>query len=84
MKKITGKIISDKMDKRAVVGFEVFSKHPLYKKILKKVKTVHAVNELGAKKGQTVKMIEIKPVSKTVCFKITEIVSEKEILKETK
>lgn len=78
MKKIQGTIISDKMNKAAVVLVERKYRHPLYGKIITKKKKIHAVNEIKAKTGQTVWIAETRPVSKTISFKITEVVGEKE------
>ena len=81
MKKIEGIIISDKMAKTAIVMVERKTRHPLYGKIISKKKKIHARNEIGAKIGQVVRIIQVKPLAKTVSFKILEIVGEKEIKK---
>jgi small subunit ribosomal protein S17 len=77
MKKFQGTIISDKMNKAAVVLIERKYRHPLYGKIITKKKKIHAVNEIEAKTGQTVWITEIRPVSKTISFRISEVVEEK-------
>jgi len=74
MKKIEGIIISDKMAKTAIVMVERKTRHPLYGKIISKKKKIHARNEIGAKIGQVVRIIQVKPLAKTVSFKILEIV----------
>ncbi len=79
MKIIEGKIISDKMTKTAVVLVERKTRHPLYGKIISRKKKIHARNEIGAKVGQVVRIVQIKPLAKTVAFKIQEIVGVKEI-----
>lgn len=56
------------------VVVEVASKvtHPLYKKQLTKTKRFKARNEIEVKLGQIVKIIETKPVSKDIHFKVME------------
>ncbi len=78
MKIIIGTVISDKMNKRVVVQIEKSSRHPMYGKIMVLKNKLHAVNEIGAKAGQKVKIVEIKPVSKTVNFKVVEILNNLE------
>lgn len=73
MKTILGTVISDKMSKAAIVLVERKYRHPLYGKIMKSGNKLHAVNEIGAKIDQKVKIVEIRPISKTITFKIVEI-----------
>jgi len=79
MKNLTGRVISTKMQKVATVSVEQSRKHPLYGKIIKRNYKIHAVNKIGAKKGDKVIITEIRPVAKTVNFVIKEILG-----KETK
>jgi len=81
MKAFEGVVISDRMAKTVVVVVERKTRHPLYGKIISKKKKIHARNEIGAKMGQIVRITQIKPLAKTVSFKILEIVGEKEIKK---
>lgn len=77
MKGILGTVISDKMDKAAIVLVERKYRHPMYGKIVKSQKKLHVANELGAKVGQKVKITETRPISKTIAFRIVEILSGK-------
>jgi len=77
MKVVQGVVISDKMNKAAVVLIERSYRHPVYGKILRRKKKIHASNEIGTKAGQMVKLSETRPISKTIAFKISEIVGEK-------
>ncbi|HUV72555.1 MAG TPA: 30S ribosomal protein S17 [Clostridia bacterium] len=77
MKAFQGKVVSNKMTKAAVVLIERRFRHPVYGKIVTKKKKIHVLNEIGAKTGQEVKIIETRPTSKTISFKITEIIGEK-------
>jgi small subunit ribosomal protein S17 len=58
MKNLSGNIISDKMQKVAVVLIERQFRHPVYGKIIKKNKKIHAVNEVNAKTGDLVSLVD--------------------------
>lgn len=73
MKTFIGKVVSNKMEKAAVVQVEFFRKHPLYKKRLKIKRKIHVQNTLGAKLNDVVKIGECRPISKTIFFKILEV-----------
>ena len=71
----TGKVISDKMDKTIVVAIEEHVKHPLYKKIVKdtyKLKAHDENNECHI--GDTVKVMETRPLSKGKRWRLVEII----------
>ena len=73
----TGKVISDKMDKTIVVAIEEHVKHPLYKKVVKntyKLKAHDENNECGI--GDTVKVMETRPLSKDKRWRLVEIVEK--------
>ena len=76
MRKVeTGKVVSDKMDKTVVVAVENRVKHPLYKKIVKrtlKLKAHDENNECGI--GDTVKVMETRPLSKDKRWRLVEVV----------
>ena len=72
-----GKVISDKMDKTIVVAVEDHVKHPLYKKIVKrtyKLKAHDENNECGI--GDTVRVMETRPLSKDKRWRVVEIVEK--------
>ena len=73
MKKIQGMVISDKVVGTATVKIERWVVHPMYGKRLKRHKKYHADNAIGAKMGDKVTIIQVKPISKTKTWKITEI-----------
>jgi small subunit ribosomal protein S17 len=75
MKTFKGKVIADRMNKAVIVLIERKFRHPLYGKILSRKRKIHAQNELGAKTGQMVKIAETRPISKTITFKVAEILS---------
>ena len=74
-----GKVVSDKMDKTVVVAIEDRVAHPLYKKIVKrtyKLKAHDENNECGV--GDTVKVMECRPLSKDKRWRLVEIIKKAE------
>lgn len=70
----TGKVVSDKMDKTIVVAIETRVKHPLYKKIMKRSTKFKAHDENNsAKIGDSVKIMETRPLSKDKRWRLVEI-----------
>ena len=70
-----GKVVSDKMDKTVVVAIEDHVKHPLYKKIVKRTYKLKAHEENNeCKIGDTVKVMETRPLSKDKRWRLVEIV----------
>ena len=73
----TGKVVSDKMDKTIVVAIEDHVKHPLYKKIVKKTYKLKAHDENNeCRKGDIVKVMETRPLSKDKRWRLVEIVEK--------
>ena len=70
----TGVVSSDKMTKTVTVVLSRRFAHPVYAKQITRSKKVHARNELGAKAGDTVRIVETRPLAKTVRWRVTEIV----------
>ena len=71
----TGKVISDKMDKTITVAVEDHVRHPLYNKIVKKTYKLKAHDETNdAKTGDTVKVMETRPLSKDKRWRLVEVV----------
>lgn len=74
-RKRVGLVVSDKMDKTIVVEVTTHVKHPLYKKFVKKSKRYKAHDELNdAHIGDTVEIMETKPLSKDKYHRLTKIV----------
>ena len=70
-----GKVISDKMDKTIVVAIEDHVKHPLYKKIVKRTYKLIAHDENNeCNIGDTVKVMETRPLSKDKRWRLVEVV----------
>ena len=73
----TGKVVSDKMDKTIVVAVEDHVKHPLYKKIVKRTYKLKAHDENNeCKIGDTVKVMETRPLSKDKRWRLVEIMAK--------
>ena len=73
----TGKVVSDKMDKTIVVAVEDHVKHPLYNKIVKRTYKLKAHDENNeCKVGDTVKVMETRPLSKDKRWRLVEIMEE--------
>jgi small subunit ribosomal protein S17 len=71
----TGVVVSDKMDKTIVVSVARRKLHRLYKKYLTQTKKVKAHDENNeAHQGDTVRVIECRPISKDKSWKLLEIV----------
>ena len=69
-----GKVTSDKMDKTIVVAIEDHVKHPLYKKIVKKTYKLKAHDENNeCRVGDTVRVMETRPLSKDKRWRLVEI-----------
>jgi small subunit ribosomal protein S17 len=75
----TGTVVSDKMDKTISVAVESYYKHPLYKKILKKIKKMKVDDpDNKCKIGDVVKITETRPLSKTKRWRLLEVVRKAE------
>ena len=73
----TGKVVSDKMEKTIVVAVEDHVKHPLYNKIVKRTYKLKAHDENNeCKVGDTVKVMETRPLSKDKRWRLVEIVEK--------
>ena len=74
-----GQVVSDKMDKTIVVAIEDSVQHKLYKKLVKrtyKLKAHDENNECGI--GDTVKVMECRPLSKDKRWRLVEIIKKAE------
>ena len=78
---LTGKVVSDKMDKTVTVQIERHVKHPLYGKIIVRSNKYHAHDENNqAKMGDTVEIQEGRPISKTKVWSVTRVVRVAQVL----
>ena len=80
-KYFTGTVVSDKMDKTIVVSVDTFGTAKLYKKRVKKSHKFHVHDENNtAKVGDVVRFMETRPLSKTKCYILVEVVQVKETI----
>ena len=70
-----GRVVSDKMDKTVVVAVDYVRRHPLYHKRITRTSKFHAHDEQNlAREGDTVRIEETRPISKTKRWIVREIV----------
>jgi len=74
-RQLTGRVVSDKMDKTVTVLVERQVTHPTIGKVVKRTKKYHAHNENNdAKVGDRVLIEECKPISKTKAWRVAKLV----------
>ena len=76
-----GRVVSNKMDKTAVVAVETLKRHPLYKKTIRRVvkyKAHDENNECGL--GDAVRIVETRPLSKQKRWRVAEIITKGEVV----
>ena len=79
-KVLTGTVVSDKMDKTITVLVETYKNHPIYHQRVKYSKKYKAHDENGvAGIGDTVKIMETRPLSATKHFRLVEVIKKASI-----
>ena len=74
---LTGRVVSDKMDKTVTVLVERLVKHPLYGKMMRKSKKYHAHDESNQyAEGDLVMIEETRPLSRTKTWVVTTLVEK--------
>ena len=74
---VTGRVVSDKMDKTITVLIERRVKHPVYGKYITRSSKVHAHDEKNeCQVGDKVRVIESRPLSREKCWRLLEIVEK--------
>ncbi|MGE4320744.1 MAG: 30S ribosomal protein S17 [Acholeplasmataceae bacterium] len=77
----TGTVVSDKMDKTITVIVDTYKKSPLYGKNIKATKKFHVHDEEGlAGIGDTVTIMETRPLSKTKRFRLLEVIAKSDLV----
>ena len=74
-----GVVASDKMTKTVVVRVDRVVKHPVYRKYIRKRKKFMAHDEMGAKIGDKVRIIETRPMSAHKRWRVVEIIQKAEL-----
>jgi len=73
-----GRVVSNKMEKTVVVTVNRSKPHPLYKKVMRRSVKFMAHDEIGAGMGDTVRIIESRPMSKRKRWQVVEILQKAE------
>jgi small subunit ribosomal protein S17 len=75
----TGRVLSNKMNKTIIVGIETVKKHRLYNKNVRRIVRYKAHDEKGeCKTGDTVKIVETRPISKDKHWRVASVVNKVE------
>ena len=70
----TGRVVSDKMDKTVVVAIEEITAHPVYGRCIRRTKKLKAHDEENqARVGDTVRVMETRPLSREKRWRVVEI-----------
>lgn len=78
---MVGRVISNKMDKTVVVTVETLRHHPLYKKTIRKVVKYKVHDEKNeCKQGDTVQIMETRPLSKEKRWRVSEIITKTKVI----
>jgi small subunit ribosomal protein S17 len=76
---LTGRVVSNKMNQTVTVLIERRVRHPLYGKIIRRSTKVHAHDEQNScRVGDTVRVQECRPISKTKSWNLVEIIERAE------
>ena len=74
---LEGVVVSDKGDKTIVVKVDLIRSHPRYKKVVRRSVKFHAHDEQNtAAIGDTVRIVETRPLSKTKHWRLAEVVEK--------
>ena len=75
-----GVVVSDKMDKTVVVAVESRRPHPLYRRVIRRTTKFKAHDEANeCRLGDTVRIVETRPLSKDKRWRVAEIVARREV-----
>lgn len=73
-RRLTGVVVSDKMQKTVIVEVKRAYRHRLYKKVIRSQKRYMAHDELGSNVGDQVRIVESKPLSRNKRWMVEEII----------
>lgn len=78
---LTGRVVSDKMDKTVTVLVERKVKHPIYGKVITRSAKYHAHVEADqAAQGDLVEIEECRPISKTKTWRVSKVVEKARVI----
>jgi small subunit ribosomal protein S17 len=73
-RRTVGRVVSNKMQKSVTVSVERLVKHPAYGKFIRRTTKIMAHDEDGTcRKGDTVAIVECRPISKRKAWKVVEV-----------
>ena len=76
---VTGRVVSNKMDKTVTVLIERKVKHPIYGKYIRRSSKLHVHDEQNVcQEGDTVSIVQCRPISKTKAWRLVEIIERGE------
>jgi small subunit ribosomal protein S17 len=75
-RRLVGKVTSNKMMKTVVVQVDSRQRHPLYGKVVSRARRYKAHDELGCQMGDTVRIVESRPISKDKRWVVEAIVTK--------
>ena len=78
-----GVVVKAKMQKTVVVAVERLVRHDVYRKTIKRTSTFMAHDEIGAKRGDKVRIVETRPLSKSKRWRVAEILGKGTVAEET-
>lgn len=79
VRNVTGRVVSSKMDKTITVLVERKVPHPLYRKYMRRSTKLHAHDENNeCREGDTVMIVQSRPISKTKAWRLVRIVERGE------
>jgi small subunit ribosomal protein S17 len=78
-----GVVVKAKMAKTVVVAVERLVRHDVYRKTIKRTSTFMAHDEVGAQRGDKVRIVETRPLSKSKRWRVAEILGKAAVAEET-
>lgn len=73
-----GEVVSNRMQKTITVQVERRVRHPMYERVIKRSKKFHAHDEHNqCQIGDVVRIVETRPLSKTKCWRLLEIIQRR-------
>ena len=78
-----GVVVKAKMAKTVVVAVERLVRHDVYRKTIKRTSTFMAHDEIGAQRGDKVRIVETRPTSKNKRWRVAEILGKATVAEET-
>jgi small subunit ribosomal protein S17 len=78
-----GVVVKASMQKTVVVAVERLVRHPVYRKTVKRTSTFMAHDEKGSKRGDTVRIVETRPLSRHKRWRVEEILTRGTVIEDT-